>query len=604
MTDHEFDVYWYKTLSIVVAILIKNDLNDINQKAIQPLLLKEENYEGASSPITVHNKFDKLLEAIEYIANNKPDGANLATLHENIKSELQVLYTLYFRRLSKSQLMFNNNTLEVGFEISNKEGVYKKKTYKEEVFVSRGLVGLICDYLDSLSYEAFRRTNKLRYRRLPPLPLLPINYQNYTIIKIKPQSITTALSVLPDRKILSASKFGWFIQVWDLYDLEISFKVLGDFYLNVGDVTALITLPDGKIVSGTKRGHILVWTLDDYKKPLFELRDGGRQGRITALGYIQGGKLVSGSEDGAIRVWNLNDPTSPPIVLSIHSEDIIALGVLSDRETVSASMDGTIRVCNLDNRSSYIVAQQQRVFALEVLPGRRIASGSYEGSTIRIYDVDKRTCIKLEDPECGGITTLKRLPDDRIVAGSKNGGIKIWNLINNTNIKLTTGHDSMITALGILPGGEIVSGSEDGIIRVWGCFNKEENIKINQLFIREVVSIYRNTVKNRKISFGIAGKRVNNEILPDNLAKVIIKVQSDTNILGLLPHKFVERFAKEIELQTINRNNAVKNTKLFTHRDDDITNLYSDPLTVLKDIWYNLFCLSVKRDYYKYDLRI
>ncbi|AJC49233.1 hypothetical protein IB642_07800 [Allofrancisella guangzhouensis] len=108
MTDYEFDVYWYRVLSVVVSTLLKNGLDDMNQKAIEPLLRQEildVDGTSSSSPMVAYNKITQLLETISYVANNKLTGANLGKIHAEIKNQLKRLYILYAHRSSIARLI-------------------------------------------------------------------------------------------------------------------------------------------------------------------------------------------------------------------------------------------------------------------------------------------------------------------------------------------------------------------------------------------------------------------------------------------------------------------------------------------------------------------
>ncbi|QIV96102.1 acetyltransferase (GNAT) family protein [Allofrancisella inopinata] len=124
----------------------------------------------------------------------------------------------------------------------------------------------------------------------------------------------------------------------------------------------------------------------------------------------------------------------------------------------------------------------------------------------------------------------------------------------------------------------------------------------NVTFISKVIDKYSGKVKNRIISLGIAGKKINhpnleinNAILPDRLAKVIRTLLNDTKKLSLLPSSFIEEFAREISSQT-RRNNAqsIKKTKFFTSRDPEVKKLYNNPYIELRKIYFANLSLQEK----------
>ncbi|QIV95471.1 hypothetical protein EDC55_1071 [Allofrancisella inopinata] len=820
MTDHEFDVYWYKTLSVVVTKLLQNDLQPLNKKAIEPLFSLENDYKKLTTkPTASYNKSRQLLNAIAYVVNSKEKSApDLAEIHENIRDELKLLYALYARRLSKSQLIFNNyETSKAGLKVSNKEKVFttkkllgligeyldrssyerfrgtNKSTYLnlpssdeksgaglkvsngEKILISRALLSMICDYLDSSSYEKFRRTNKSKYRKLPPLPLLPINYQNCNILgSSNSQDMDSNILILPDGRVVDYHSDT--IRVWDLdkpkslenpilktfqgiFIMKLDILPDGKILLNtrsepyklvlnldrpLSDDNPLvlknahehitIILPDGKIASAWQpqnnndvlARNIQVWDLkksiDNTNPILLE----GHQDKVSALNVLGDGKIVSTSNDKTIRVWDLNSPRgygTNPIVLS-HQHNILALKILPNGKIVSQTLGDRVnngapdfgalshyvnmRIWSLGKPINCIELRNLKAYSgllMVTLPDGRVVD--YYSDIIRVWDLDKPisptnpTVFKCQDQlisglkvvsnrtivfqALGGSIGIVKLDEpislknpivlsrdrhlglsfdkihvlssgkiigklvDRInrVEGRDRVTILVWDVyksINNSNpIVLVDNRnrvgidkftcdlvgvlpDERIVTLKIeileiiiqiwdlsrpnkpvelkctksmfyrksvkvllLPNGKILSitynSRNGGDVRVWGSSDKEQNVKINQQLIQAVINEYGNKVRNRKISFGYAGKRVNNEILPDNLAIVITKIQRDANTLALSPNLFIEAFAKEIKSQTRTVNNDVKSTKILTSRDSDVELLYLNPLFTLKTLF-------------------
>ncbi|KEI34949.1 hypothetical protein FRA_44c12470 [Francisella sp. W12-1067] len=817
MTDHEFDVYWYKILSVVVAKLLENDLQPLNKKAIEPMFSLENDHKKVTKPTANYKKLAQLLNAISYVVNSKEKSApDLAEIHDNIRDELKLLYALYARRLSKSQLIFNNyETSKAGLKVSNKEISSKEKVFttkkllgliggylddpsyekfkttnkstylmlpssdkksgaglkvsnREKVFISRGLVGLICDYLDSSSYEKFRRTNKSTYQKLPPLPLLPINYQNCNILgSSNSQDMDSNILILPDGRAVDYHSDT--IRVWDLdkskslenpilktfpgifiMKLEIlpdgkillntqsePYKLVLDLDRPISNNNPLtlknahkhmtIILPDGKIASAWQpqndndvlARNIQVW---DLKKPIDNTNPillSGHQDKISILDVLPDGKIVSASSDKTIRVWDLSSPRdygTNPIVLS-HQDNILELKILPSGKIVSQTLgdrvnigtlshyfnrriwslgkpincieqrnlkahfgllmvtlpDGRavdyysdiIRVWDLDKPISLtnptvFKCQYQLISELKVVSNRTIvfqavggrigilnldeptssknpivlsthrglglcfdkvyvlSSGKIIGKlvdrinrvegrdrvTILIWDVYKpidnhNPIVLVDNSEIDNYPydLVGVLPDERIVTLKRERfeiNIQIWDLSRpNKPVELKYRASSFYpksVRVFLLPNGKILSITYNrhnggGDVRVWGSSDKEQNVKINQQLIQAVINKYGNKVRNRKISFGYAGKRVNNEILPDNLAIVITKIQRDANTLALSPNLFIKAFAKEIKSQTRTVSNNLKNTKILTSRDIYVKLLYRSPSLILKTLF-------------------
>ena len=59
------------------------------------------------------------------------------------------------------------------------------------------------------------------------------------------------------------------------------------------------------------------------------------------------------------------------------------------------------------------------------------------------------------------------LLDGRIVSGSSDWTIKIWNLNDKTCMQTLLGHKSTIFTLAQLPDGRLISGEADKMIYIW-----------------------------------------------------------------------------------------------------------------------------------------
>ncbi|QIV96183.1 WD40 repeat protein [Allofrancisella inopinata] len=588
MTNEEFDIYWYKTLSAIATILLKHGLSDINQNAIEPLVSPEKNYTDASNrevsnPMVAYNKLGQLLESIRYMANNQASDASLDEIHKKIKSQLRMLYIRYANRLSISQLIFSKSNMNLFIEQPKDPSKIRVVSNGERITISRALLSMIGDYLNKSSYRNFRKTAMISYIELPPLPLLPLNYQNYITRIVDTQPIS-ALKVLANGKIVTGHKHG-IIKIWDLDNPTNILELRTNQY----PISALEVLSDEKIISGSGDGTIRIWDLNrptDLTNPIV-LRD--VRDYMTILQILPDRKklLSASSRNDNIRVWDLDNPTNPPLLLPGHQKGVLALKLLPDGERIiSSSRDGTIQLWNLNTQTSTVLRKQTGTWAFEMLPDGRIVSQG-ANHTIDVWHLNNpRVPTHVLKGHKADIHSLKLLPDGRIVSGSADYTIRVWDITEPESPIVLEGHLGAVNELQILPDGEIVNSSNDCSIRVWGCLNKEENIKINRQFINVVIDEYKDKVKNRKISLGIAGKRVNNKILPDNLAKAIVNIQNNPDAFALLPHSFFEKFVQEIDSQVKTTNGTIKKTKLFTSRDDEVTKLYKHGVWLeLRRLW-------------------
>ncbi|MBK2026696.1 hypothetical protein IB642_03560, partial [Allofrancisella guangzhouensis] len=165
--------------------------------------------------------------------------------------------------------------------------MWKVSNKNKVINIPKGIVILICEYLDIQSYEAFRKLNKFNYKKLPPLPLLPINNKNPLKLKGH-KSWINALKTLPDGRLVSSSIDS--IRIWDLTNptkpIVLEHLIRGESFCE------LELLPDGRLVSGSHGGNIRVW---DLTNPANHIVLRGHTDRVCALKSLPDGRLVSGS---------------------------------------------------------------------------------------------------------------------------------------------------------------------------------------------------------------------------------------------------------------------------------------------------------------------
>ena len=94
---------------------------------------------------------------------------------------------------------------------------------------------------------------------------------------------------------------------------------------------------------------------------------------------------------------------------------------------------------------------------------------------IKIWDINKKECIKALKGHKGIIYFVLFTPDDKyIISGSKDKVIKIWDCITGECIKTLSGHKGAVISGNISPDGKyIVSGSDDKTVKIWSLESGE-----------------------------------------------------------------------------------------------------------------------------------
>jgi WD40 repeat protein len=107
------------------------------------------------------------------------------------------------------------------------------------------------------------------------------------------------------------------------------------------------------------------------------------------------------------------------------------------------------------------------VTALVELPDGRLASGSYENNTIRLWDPTTGACERVFEGHQDSVMALAVLGDGRLASGSADKTIRLWDPATGACERLFEGHQDQVFALAVLGDGRLASGSIDSTIRLW-----------------------------------------------------------------------------------------------------------------------------------------
>ena len=146
--------------------------------------------------------------------------------------------------------------------------------------------------------------------------------------------------------------------------------------------------------------HILATGSYDTTIKIWDI-EGGNEIR-TLRGHTSGirclqfddTKLISGSLDNTLRIWNWRTGECLR-VLTGHRGGIIGLHFVS-KLLASCSSDNTIRVWNFEDGSQFTLhGHTDFVNAVKIDPESRTMLSASDDLTVRLWDLDSRTCLKI-----------------------------------------------------------------------------------------------------------------------------------------------------------------------------------------------------------------
>lgn len=273
-----------------------------------------------------------------------------------------------------------------------------------------------------------------------------------------------------DDHILATGSYDATIKIWDL--------VTGKEIRTLSDHTSgvrCLQFDDNKLISGSIDKSLKVW---NWRTGECRSTYTGHSGGVIGL-HFDSAILASGSVDKTIRVWNFEDRSTS--VLRGHDDWVNAVKVDSASRTVfSASDDCTIRLWDLDTKTTIKVfkghvGQVQQVLPLPV-EFIYDECESEVGSDDHDDDATSNTSFQhgvvtppssVVDTTVRGVMSSTHGPPPRyMLTGALDSTVRLWNVSTGKCLRTFFGHVEGVWALAA-DTLRVVSGAEDRTVKVW-----------------------------------------------------------------------------------------------------------------------------------------
>ena len=241
-----------------------------------------------------------------------------------------------------------------------------------------------------------------------------------------PAGVVSALALLPDDR-LACAHWGGAVVAWDPRRGGAAKEVLPVHE----DVVYhdMVALPDSRgLAVGNGDETIEVWDVSRAPAVLRATIACGKH--VCALAALRDGRLAAGCSKGNGVLLVDVERGAVAAVLKGHKGRVAALAVMPDGQLASGSDDTTVRVWDTGTREcvATLTGHAGEVSMLVALAGGQLASASLGDDTVRLWDVGARTSVVLLAPliDTSHLTALVPLPDGRLAAGCRDGGIWVW----------------------------------------------------------------------------------------------------------------------------------------------------------------------------------
>lgn len=175
---------------------------------------------------------------------------------------------------------------------------------------------------------------------------------------------------------------------------------------HTGDVMCL-QFDDNILMTGSYDNTIKIWDIESGQ----EIRTlTGHTSGIRCLQFDDT-KLISGSIDRSLKVWNWRTGECISTYTG-HNGGIIGLH-FDSTIVASSSMDRTIKIWNFEDKSTFLLrGHRDWVNAVKVDAASRTVFSASDDFTVRLWDLDTKTCIKSFEGHVGQVQQVLPLPHE------------------------------------------------------------------------------------------------------------------------------------------------------------------------------------------------
>ena len=261
------------------------------------------------------------------------------------------------------------------------------------------------------------------------------------------------------------------VTIWDV----ATGKRLGEYPGHRDRASDLVFAADGHSLAIAAGPTIRCWLLDAEAEPP---PLAGHKDEAWAVAFAPNGELLaSGSDDDDPQTIKLWDPKSGGLIRGWH-------GGHGTTASLAFSPDGRIlasaHLVNTDNVRLWDVATGKPLAALRGHTGKarartvafhpqgRLLASAGSDKTIRIWDIENQTCLRVLNGHDDTIQQVVFAPNgSQLASAASDGTVRLWDAAQGRNVHTLAGPEKF-TSVEFSPDGRtLAAGDEDGFIALW-----------------------------------------------------------------------------------------------------------------------------------------
>jgi WD40 repeat protein len=198
----------------------------------------------------------------------------------------------------------------------------------------------------------------------------------------------------------------------------------------------------------------------------------GASGKCALVFSLDGTYLVGGGSDGVLKIWEV---ATGNLIASLteHQQRIHTVARCPQTGVIATgSEDTTVKIWDLNTRTcrQTIAHPERQIFTnLSFSPDGRYLASTSLNSQIHLWQTATWTCDRVLDGHQGWcLSTVFAIDSQLLYSGSCDRTVRVWDLSTGENIHTYRGHTNWVWTVAVTADGKLLySAGEDESILVW-----------------------------------------------------------------------------------------------------------------------------------------